>query len=83
MSALLTKHEVAARLQVAPRTVLDFAARGALASVRLGRCVRFEAEAVEAFVAANRCAVSVAVPAPPPQVRPPTPLPAPRKDYFA
>lgn len=54
MTPLLTKDDVAQRLAVAPRTVLDLAARGALASVRVGACVRFTQADVEAFIASQR-----------------------------
>lgn len=52
MSAtLLTAEEVAARLQVPTGWVYAAARRGELPSVRLGRYVRFRAEALERWLA--------------------------------
>jgi len=82
MSApLLTKFDVATRLGISPRTVLEFAARRELACVRLGRCVRFEAEDVEAFRQARRWPAVAAPPAPTTVVLPAS-LPEPRKNLF-
>ena len=78
---LLTKDDVAARLNIHPRSVLKFAARGVLASIRVGRVVRFEASALDAFIDANRrVPVSVRPLAMPPM---PQTLPAPSRDRFA
>jgi excisionase family DNA binding protein len=78
---LLTKKEVAERLTIATRTVLQLASRGKLASIKVGACVRFEPAAVEAFIEANRRTVTAPTPYVPPVM--PSPLPKPRKDYFA
>lgn len=81
MSApLLTKHDVAARLSISPRTVLELAARRELACVRLGRCVRFEVVDVEAFRQSRRWPAEAAPTVP--TVALPVSLPAPRKNYF-
>jgi excisionase family DNA binding protein len=82
MSApLLTKDDVAARLNIHPRSVLKFAARGELASIRVGRVVRFEAAALDAFIDAHRSyVVPVRIPPTPPV---PQTLPAPSRDRFA
>jgi excisionase family DNA binding protein len=49
MSRLLTAEEVAERWQVSAKLVYRLAATGDVPAVRLGRCVRFRPDAVEAF----------------------------------
>jgi len=78
---LLTKDEVAARLTISARTVLELAARRELACVRIGRCVRFEPVDVEAFRVSRRCQAEAPVTAP--AYVPPSPFLKPRKDWFA
>ncbi|ASN69211.1 hypothetical protein 7S3_33 [uncultured Caudovirales phage] len=50
---LLKPSEVAERWQVSDRYVTLLAQRGELASVKIGRCVRFTPEAVELFESQN------------------------------
>ena len=49
-SQLLTKEEVAERLNVSPRTVDTLAAAGELPKVQVRRCVRFTPGAVDAYI---------------------------------
>jgi len=51
---LMTVDEVAAVLKLSPRQVRRHVAHGALQSVRLGGRVRFEVEAVSAFIRRGR-----------------------------
>ena len=51
--ALLKIREVAEELRVTPAAVYQLAARGALKTVRIGRCVRIEVAALQAFIAAG------------------------------
>ena len=52
--ALLTPAEVAARLQLGLATVYALAADGELDAVRIRRSIRFEEDAVEAYIAKCR-----------------------------
>jgi excisionase family DNA binding protein len=52
-SKLLTIDDVAKYLQMHPRTIMRMVDRGELPAVRFGASVRFEVEAVRAFVEAN------------------------------
>lgn len=47
---LLTKEDVAERLQVSERTVDTLAASGELQKIKVRRCVRFSPQAVDAYV---------------------------------
>ena len=47
---LLTKEEVAERLQVSPRTVDTLAASGDLPRLKIRGCVRFEPGAIDAYL---------------------------------
>ncbi len=51
---LLTNEDVAARLRTTPRFVRRLVAERRIAYVKVGRLVRFEPAAVEAYIAANR-----------------------------
>lgn len=52
-SALLTVHEVAEMLKIAPGSVYHWVSQGRLPCVRLSaRCLRFRLEDIEQFVAA-------------------------------
>lgn len=51
---LLTADEVAARLRATPRFVRRLVAERRIAYVKVGRLVRFEEEAVTAYIDANR-----------------------------
>ena len=53
-AALLTVAEVAERLQLGRSTVYRLAKDGDLEAVQIGRAVRFEPEAVDAFIASRR-----------------------------
>ena len=54
MQALIDVKRAATLLGVTPKTVMRLTAGGKLPVVRIGRAVRFEPEALEALVAANR-----------------------------
>jgi excisionase family DNA binding protein len=54
MQALLDVKRAAALLGVTPRTVTRLVRGGKLPVVHIGRAARFEPEALEALVAANR-----------------------------
>lgn len=47
---LMTVEEVAAYLRVKPSTVYDWAKRGKIPAVKIGRLWRFESEEIEAWV---------------------------------
>ena len=47
---LLTKEQVAARLNVSPRTVDTLAAEGSLRRIKVRGCVRFHPDAVDAYI---------------------------------
>ena len=79
MSQLLPKEAVAARLDVAPRTVLRLARAQQLASVRVGSRVKFDARDVEAFIARQRRAPAL----PDPVDATPAPLPPIRRRRFS
>ncbi|RZU52534.1 excisionase family DNA binding protein [Krasilnikovia cinnamomea] len=51
---LLTNEEVAIRLRTTPRFVRRLVAERRIAYVKVGRQVRFEPTAVEAYIEANR-----------------------------
>jgi excisionase family DNA binding protein len=55
---LMTSAEVAARLSVSRATVVDYARRGLIQSVRIGQQTRFEPEAVEEFIKIRRVAAT-------------------------
>lgn len=76
MSALLTKHDVAARLAVSPRTVLRLAETRQLAHIRIRGAMRFDDADVAAFLERQRRPAAV------PATVTPVPLPAPRKRRF-
>ncbi len=52
-TGLLDVADVASRLDVSPKTVRRLVDRGALHPVRVGRLLRFDAAAVEAYLRAN------------------------------
>jgi excisionase family DNA binding protein len=81
VSGLLDRAAVAARLDISPRTVTDLVARQELAHVRIGRkLLRFEPEAVDAYLARQRRPAAPPVSASP---APPPALPVPRKRRFS
>lgn len=50
MSAYVTKEQVQERLQVSKDLVGDLIAEGKITAVKIGRCVRIEAESVERYL---------------------------------
>jgi PTS system nitrogen regulatory IIA component len=54
MTPLMTAEDAANYFQCSPRTIYEWAERGLLPSVKLGRLVRFREEDLEAYVAAKR-----------------------------
>lgn len=51
--ALLTKEDVAGRLNVSPRTVDTLTAAGEIRKIKVRGCVRFHPKAVEAYIRRN------------------------------
>lgn len=54
MSDLLERADVAARLNISPRTLTDLVARREIAHVRVGKLLRFNASDVDAYLARQR-----------------------------
>jgi excisionase family DNA binding protein len=51
---LLTPREVATELRITPAAVYAFVRRGTLPAVHVGRCVRIDRAALEAFLRTGR-----------------------------